>query len=123
MSSPSIELEPSSLATAEHYVWGDGCDGWHLLNLPDLSVIEELVPPGGAETRHYHCRARQFFYILEGQATLEFSDRAIVFSSGQGVHVAPGVQHRFRNNSASPVRFLVISSPTTRGDRANTADP
>ena len=34
----------TSLANAEHYVWGDGCDGWHLLKHPDLSVIQERVP-------------------------------------------------------------------------------
>ncbi len=26
--------------SAEHYLWGNGCDGWHLLKRDDLSVIE-----------------------------------------------------------------------------------
>jgi hypothetical protein len=28
---------------AEHYNWGPGCDGWHLLKDPELSVIKERM--------------------------------------------------------------------------------
>ena len=41
-------------SNAEHYVWGDGCDGWRLLDRPDLSVIEERIPPGRGEVVHFH---------------------------------------------------------------------
>jgi len=105
--------------SAEHYVWGEVCDGWHLLKRDDVSVIEEIVPPRAGEVPHFHSQARQFFYVLEGQATLEFDDRVVIFSAGEGVHVPPGVKHRFCNTSLEPVRFLVFSSPTTRGDRTN----
>ncbi len=37
---------------AEHYSWGDICEGWHLLKADALSVIEERIPPGGSEVRH-----------------------------------------------------------------------
>ena len=60
-----------STKTAEHYTWGDGCDGWHLLRAPGLSVIQERMPPGAAEARHLHERARQFFYVLSGSLTME----------------------------------------------------
>lgn len=103
--------------SAEHYTWGEVCDGWRLLAGQDLSVIEERVPPGAAEVRHTHDRARQFFYVLTGTATLEFDDGMVSFSAGQGVHVAPGVRHRFVNGSSDEVVFLVISSPSTAGDR------
>jgi mannose-6-phosphate isomerase-like protein (cupin superfamily) len=110
---------PTSLANAEHYVWGDGCDGWHLLKQPDLSVIQERVPAGRGEVKHFHSRARQFFLVLRGAATLEFDDSSITFGEGEGVHVMPGVQHRFVNAGSETVEFLVISAPTTQGDRTN----
>jgi len=31
--------------TAEHYSWGNACDGWHLVQNSALSVIEERMPP------------------------------------------------------------------------------
>jgi len=30
---------------AEHYLWGDNCDGWHLLKTDSLSIIQENMPP------------------------------------------------------------------------------
>ena len=36
-----------SIDNAEHYVWGDVCDGWRLLQREDMSVIQERVPPEG----------------------------------------------------------------------------
>ena len=37
--------------TADHYTWGNNCDGWHLVRTPDLSIIEELMLPDTSETR------------------------------------------------------------------------
>ena len=107
--------------TAEHYVWGEVCDGWRLLDQPDLSVIEERVPAGGAEVAHVHGRARQFFFVLQGKARLEFENRSVELAPGQGLDVSPGVAHRFVNAGGVEVRFLVISAPTTRGDRIDLA--
>jgi mannose-6-phosphate isomerase-like protein (cupin superfamily) len=119
MNDASPPITSTSLASAEHYVWGDGCDGWHLLKHSDLSVIQERVPPGRGEIRHFHSKARQFFFVLKGKATLEFDDSSITFGAGEGAHVMPGVRHRFFNAGAEAVEFLVISSPTTQGDRTN----
>jgi len=113
---------PRGRANAEHYVWGDGCDGWRLLAHPDLAVIEERVPAGAAEVRHAHERARQFFYVLSGTATIEVDDMRITLEPGQGFHVEPGTPHRFVNDSTQDVVFLVISSPATTGDRIDAAD-
>lgn len=103
--------------TAEHYIWGGICDGWHLLKREDVSVIQERVPPGGAEVMHYHNKARQFFYILEGEATMAFDDREVILKKGTGIEIEPGMKHRFKNASSSDVHFLVISIPPSKGDR------
>jgi mannose-6-phosphate isomerase-like protein (cupin superfamily) len=114
-----IEPMPIDRQSAEHYTWGTVCDGWHFLKGADLSVIQERVPPGAGEVRHFHSRARQFFYVLAGTATLEFTSHTVTFSAGQGAHVPPTTEHRFCNRSAEDVVLLVISSPTTAGDRTN----
>ena len=104
-------------SSAEHYVWGGVCDGWHFVKRQDMSVIAERVPPGARETRHFHPTARQFFYILSGRATIEIDGDRVVLEVGQGVEIAPGVAHQFINDSPDDVHFLVVSHPTTRGDR------
>lgn len=106
-----------STANAAHYVWGRQCDGWHLLEGDDLSVIEERMPSGTAEVRHRHARSRQFFYVLEGEATLEFDGVNHRLVAGQGLHVPPGAAHQMRNESEAELRFLVVSSPRSHGDR------
>lgn len=102
---------------AEHYTWGEGCDGWHLLKQADLSVIEERVPPGAQEQRHYHNIARQFFYVLQGEAVLEVAGDRVVLQKHQGIEVPPGLPHQFRNESNQDVVFLVVSAPKAHGDR------
>ena len=110
-------MNPTSIKEAEHYVWGANCSGWHLLKGDDLSVIQERVPPGAFETKHRHHKARQFFYILNGEATIVLVDRNIRLSAGQGLEIPPGVVHQFRNDSTEDVVFLVVSSPRSHGDR------
>jgi len=108
-----------STENAEHYVWGEINDGWHLLKREDMSVIQEQVPAGGAEVMHFHNVARQFFYILEGEGKMVFEDHEVVLKKGQGLEIPPRVKHQFKNQSNVNVNFLVISIPTTRGDRIN----
>jgi mannose-6-phosphate isomerase-like protein (cupin superfamily) len=102
---------------AEHYVWGTACDGWHLVRGAELSVIHERMPPGTAETRHHHAKARQFFFVLAGVATMELDGTTHVIPAGAGLEVPPGARHQMRNDSEAPLELLVVSQPTTRGDR------
>jgi mannose-6-phosphate isomerase-like protein (cupin superfamily) len=110
-------MNPASHTNARHYLWGNSCDGWHLLESEDLSVIEERVPAGGAEARHRHRKARQFFYALAGNATLEVDGVIHVLGPGEGLHVPPGAAHQLRNDGPVDASFLVISAPCSHGDR------
>jgi mannose-6-phosphate isomerase-like protein (cupin superfamily) len=115
----SGEILMISIENAEHYIWGENCDGWHLLKRHDMSVIQERVPPGSAEVMHYHEQARQFFYMLEGEGTISFEDHEIILQRGQSLEIPPMVKHQFKNNLQMDVHFLVFSVPSTRGDRIN----
>ncbi len=117
----TAQTEVVGLANAEHYVWGGRSDGWHLLKHDDLSVIRERVPPGAAEVRHRHARSRQFFYVLDGEASLEVDGVTHRLGAGMGLHVPPGAAHQLRNDSPADAHFLVISSPRSHGDREEAA--
>lgn len=109
-----VRREPS-----RHYRWGGDSDGWHLVQRQDLSVIAERVPPGGRERRHRHAVARQFFYLLSGRAVIELAGREVALAAGEGLEVPPGLPHQFMNPYDEAVEFLVVSMPTTRGDRSD----
>jgi mannose-6-phosphate isomerase-like protein (cupin superfamily) len=104
---------------AQNYIWGDNCDGWHLLKRDDLSIITERVPPGESEQPHFHLHSRQFFYILTGEAVIEVDGNKQILQAQQGIEIPPGVVHQFRNESNSDVTFLVISMPKSHGDRVS----
>ncbi len=106
-----------SRENAEHYTWGDSCEGWHLLNTSGLSVIQERVPPGGVEVKHYHERSHQFFFILSGEATIELEGKRLVLGPQQGISVPPKVSHRLLNESKQDLSFIVVSAPMSHGDR------
>jgi len=108
-----------SIENAEHYTLGEVCDGGYLLKRDDMSVIQERVPAGGAEVMHYHNISRQFFYVLDGDGMMIFENHEVILRKGQGIEVPPQVKHQFKNQSNADVHFLVISAPSTKGDRIN----
>lgn len=103
--------------SAEHYVWGDGCDGWRHLSEPDLSVIEERMPPSSAEVRHFHERARQVFFVLSGRLDIELDGTHHHLGDRQSLEIPPRSPHKVSNPGPDDTWFLVVSSPATRGDR------
>jgi len=103
--------------SAEHYLWSNGCDGWHLVKTQDLSVIEERMSPGTSEVRHYHQKANQFFYVLHGTLFIEADGKEFELNANQGLSIAAGKSHQVRNLSAGDVEFLVTSNPPSHGDR------
>ncbi|EGT4372853.1 cupin domain-containing protein [Cronobacter malonaticus] len=108
-----------SKANAEHYLWGGDCDGWHLVKNQNLSVIHERMPVGRAEQRHYHEQARQCFFVLSGELTMALNGERVTLTAGEAIEIPPQAPHQARNDGQEAVEFLVISQPTTRGDRVD----
>ncbi len=104
-------------STAQHYVWGAGCDGWHLVKTSTLSIIEERMPPGTEEVRHYHQESNQFFYMLKGVLSVEVEGREFDLTVGQGAQIPPKTPHQVWNRHPVDAEFLVVSNPPSRGDR------
>jgi mannose-6-phosphate isomerase-like protein (cupin superfamily) len=107
----------TSSENADHYEWGNGCEGWHLVRTASLSVIQERMPPGTAEIRHRHTRARQFFFVLAGRLTIEVDGTRHTLAPREGLEVSPGSAHEVRNDGSEPAEFLVVSEPPSHGDR------
>ncbi len=110
-------MKRTNRSTAKHYNWKEVCDGWHFMERDELSIIAEKMPPHMAEDMHYHCKSRQFFYILSGQAQMRFKDRAETLNVGEGIEIDPGEAHQMCNASDNETEFLVISMPKAHGDR------
>jgi mannose-6-phosphate isomerase-like protein (cupin superfamily) len=110
-------MHPISTSSAEHYTWGQNCDGWQLVRTHEISVIQERMPPGTSEVAHYHARSRQFFFVLSGTLTIQIDDQIHVLTREHGLEIPPKITHRVVNDSAAEATFLVISVPPSHGDR------
>ncbi|MFT6787748.1 MAG: mannose-6-phosphate isomerase-like protein (cupin superfamily) [Pseudoalteromonas rhizosphaerae] len=110
---------PISIENAEHYNWGDNCDGWHLVQSEQLSVIQERVPSGACEMAHKHEFAEQFFFILSGQASLKVEAETHILNPQQGLHVPAGAVHQLCNYGQDDLVFIVTSTPPSHSDRVN----
>jgi mannose-6-phosphate isomerase-like protein (cupin superfamily) len=101
----------------KHYQWGDGCDGWNFVDEQTLSVKQERMPPGTAETLHYHEHARQFFFMLQGCATFEIDNDTVIVQQLEGIQIQPGQKHRIINHTEADIEFILASQPSTANDR------
>lgn len=106
-----------SRENAEHYNWKSVCDGWHFVKTEELSIIAEKMPPNTFEDMHFHRKARQFFYILSGEAEMKFQASSVSLKAGMGIEIAPMEIHQMTNISNAPVEFMVISMPKSHGDK------
>lgn len=50
---------------------------------------------------------------------MELEGRDNQIAARQGIEMPPGLKHQARNDGQSSVEFIVISHPTTRGDRSD----
>ncbi|MDB4886847.1 MAG: cupin [Gemmatimonadetes bacterium] len=108
---------PISIETTQPYQWGERCRGWHLMRAANLSIIEERMPAGTREVRHWHARAAQFFYVLSGTLTLEVEGTFHHLAPRTGIELPQGTAHQAINETDADVEFLVISNPPAQGDR------
>jgi mannose-6-phosphate isomerase-like protein (cupin superfamily) len=102
---------------AKHYSWGNGCDGWYLLESPEMTIIQERMPAGAAEKMHRHTRSRQFFYVLSGTATMIHDGESTTIHARDGLEIAPGIAHQISNHGGAPLEIIVTSQPPSHGDR------
>jgi mannose-6-phosphate isomerase-like protein (cupin superfamily) len=101
------------------FEWGEACNGWRFLADDKLSVNREKMPASTAEKLHFHFKSTQFFYIIQGKATIIIEGQRHELTSDQGIGVPQNLAHKIINESDMDMDFLVISSPKTTNDRIN----
>lgn len=108
-----------SKQNAPSFTWRNVCDGWTLLDVADLHVLHERMPPATSELLHTHARVHQLYFVLEGEATIDLGGRSESLHAGEALVIEPSTPHRISNHSLAALEFLVISSSPPRHDREN----
>lgn len=111
------QMEVVSKRNAPHYTWGGHCDGWRLIDRDNSAGSRNACRRAAPKFPHFHRRARQFFFVLEGELTIVQAGVSQCFRKLEGLEILPGTPHLVRNCSEKEAVFLVVSSPWTKGDR------
>jgi mannose-6-phosphate isomerase-like protein (cupin superfamily) len=81
-------------------------------NAPVLnqSLAEASVSAGSATERHYHKRSEEFYFLLEGEGTMEINGETREVAAGDAILIPPGAWHQITASSA--LRFLCCCAPS-----------
>lgn len=59
-----------------------------------FEIVEENCKPGFQSRAHYHKKAFETFYVLDGSADFQVGDELFHAGKGACVRITPGVQHQ-----------------------------
>jgi uncharacterized cupin superfamily protein len=80
----------------------------------------ELEPGAWSSQRHWHTKAEEFVYVLEGEVVLVTDGGEEILRAGDCAGFLPGDAdgHHLQNRSGIPARVLEIGSAGLHGDEA-----
>lgn len=73
------------------------------------SLAEATVPVGKPTERHYHKLSEEFYFILEGQGTMEIDGETREVSPGDAILITPGAWHQI--TATEKLRLLCCCAP------------
>jgi quercetin dioxygenase-like cupin family protein len=94
--------------------WAEVCDGWQVLDRPDLAVSVVTLPGRQGVRPPFERRPQQRIHVLRGEVHVEIDGRLLVLYRGNGLLVPAGRPHRLWNDAADEARLLVVSTPASR---------
>jgi mannose-6-phosphate isomerase-like protein (cupin superfamily) len=80
-------------------------------SLGQTSLFHLTVPPMSGPPLHRHSREDEWFYVLEGEITVEVDGQRIVLNPNGSAFVKRGSVHAYQNFSTKPAKTLVMTTP------------
>ncbi|MFQ6088132.1 MAG: cupin domain-containing protein [Candidatus Methanofastidiosia archaeon] len=96
--------------------WAPNHFAWALVENDELSVKLEEIPIGGKSNIHYHKRARQFFFVLNGKATVKVENQEHLLKNHDEIEIPQNKRHQISNTGAKKLLFILVSSPRVLED-------
>jgi quercetin dioxygenase-like cupin family protein len=76
-----------------------------------LTIIDQIIRPGGGPPPHVHLREDEAFYVLSGRFSFLTGDKEKVFEEGSFIYIPKGTLHTFKNIDEHQGRLLVTITP------------
>jgi mannose-6-phosphate isomerase-like protein (cupin superfamily) len=98
-------------SAANRVEWAPEHFSWTLVDKDDLTVKLEEIPAKGKSDLHFHQRAFQFFFILEGEAEMHLREKNYSLEKHEGVEIPLNIEHQIVNKGETKLFFMLISCP------------
>ena len=79
--------------------------------ITNQSLAEARLPPGASTTPHYHPRAEEIYYILEGHGQMRIGSDTKLVGRGDAIAIPPGEIHEITNTGRETLQFLCCCAP------------
>jgi mannose-6-phosphate isomerase-like protein (cupin superfamily) len=105
-----------NIAAVPAFITVDGSEIRELLAhrnscIRNQSLAEARLLPGARTTAHYHPRAEEIYYILEGTGRMQIGAELRDVGPGDAIAIPPGAIHQITNTSEKAIRFLCCCAP------------
>lgn len=80
------------------------------------SLAEATLAPGMVTEEHFHPKAEEIYYVLDGRGRMQVEDEARDVRPGDGIAILPGKRHIIWNIGGSDLIFLCCCSPAYSHD-------
>lgn len=103
-----------NLSSQKPFITKDGSQIRSILdrtNAPveNQSLAEASMPAGGATDRHYHKLSEEFYFLLEGDGSMEVDGETRPVGPGDAILIPRGAWHQITARTA--LRFLCCCAP------------
>jgi mannose-6-phosphate isomerase-like protein (cupin superfamily) len=88
----------------------------HLFDLTNGAVNADihfnvLLPGSPSGPYHYHKKAENYYYLLEGSIRLIVEGEAYIVNANDAVFIPPGLKHRVEHIGSIPTKFIEVYAP------------
>jgi mannose-6-phosphate isomerase-like protein (cupin superfamily) len=114
-------MDVINLADAAPFTTKDGSEIRELLAhrnsaIRNQSLAEARLTPGAATAAHFHPRAEEIYYLLEGRGRVQIEGEHRDVGPGDAVAIPPGRRHQITNTGEQTLRFLCCCAPAYEHD-------
>src|SRR5947207_1241883 len=75
------------------------------------SLAEARLPAGASTQEHYHPRAEEIYYIMQGRGRIRIENETREIKSGDAIAIPPGRKHKLWNIGGDTLHLLCCCAP------------
>jgi mannose-6-phosphate isomerase-like protein (cupin superfamily) len=114
-------MDVRNLAEAPPFTTKDGSEIRELLAhrnscVRNQSLAEARLPAGAATAPHFHPRAEEIYYLLEGVGRMQIEADVRDVGPGDAIAIPPRARHQITNYGRETLRFLCCCAPCYEHD-------